>query len=84
MTPLRQRMWDARTVRGPAERSALEQLCTLRGRLGLRRTPPVWGGADATPCRAHWPGCRRQLGVNTVVLRVIISRRKRGFDSKPL
>ena len=52
MTPLHQRMLDAMTVRGLAERSALEQPCTLRGRLGLRRTVPVWGSADATPDRA--------------------------------
>ena len=52
MTPLRQRMLDAMTVRGLAERSALGQSCTLRGRLGLRRMAPVWGGADATPDRA--------------------------------
>ena len=32
--------------------SALGQPCTLRGRLGLRRMAPVWGGADATPDRA--------------------------------
>ena len=32
--------------------SALEQPCTLRGRLGLRRMVPVWDGADATPDRA--------------------------------
>ena len=48
-------------------RSALEQPCTLRGRLGRRRTVTVWGGADATPDRAigqfanaNWvsiPGC---------------------------
>ena len=49
MTPLRQRMLDAMTVRGLAERSALEQPCTLRERLGRRRMVPVWGGADATP-----------------------------------
>ena len=49
MTPLRQRMLDAMTVRGLAERSALEQPCTLRGRLGLRRRVPVCDGADATP-----------------------------------
>ena len=52
MTPLRQRMLDAMTVRGLAERSALEQPCTLRGRLGRRRRVPVWGSADATPDRA--------------------------------
>ena len=52
MTPLSQRMLDAMTVRGLAERSALEQPCTLRGRLGLRRMGSVWGGADATPDRA--------------------------------
>ena len=52
MTPLRQRMLDAMTVRGLAERSALRQPCTLRGRLGLRRMAPVWDGADATPDRA--------------------------------
>ena len=33
-------------------RSALGQPCTLRGRMGLRRRVPVWGGADATPDRA--------------------------------
>ena len=33
-------------------RSALGQPYTLRGRLGLRRMVPVWGGADATPDRA--------------------------------
>ena len=52
MTPLHRRMQDAMTVRGLAERSALEQPCTLRGRLGLHRTVPVRGGADATPDRA--------------------------------
>ena len=52
MTPLRQRMLDAMTVRGLAERSALEQPCTLRGRLGRRRRVTVWGGADATHDRA--------------------------------
>ena len=55
MTPLRQRMLDAMTVHGLAERSALEQPCTLRGRLGLRRMVPVWGGADATLDRAIGP-----------------------------
>ena len=34
---------------------ALRQPCTLRGRLGLRRMGPVWGGADATPDRAIGP-----------------------------
>ena len=36
-------------------RSALGQPCTLRGRMGLRRTVTVWGGADATPDRAIGP-----------------------------
>ena len=34
---------------------ALRQPYTLRGRLGLRRMAPVWGGADATPDRAIGP-----------------------------
>ena len=55
MTPLRQRMLDTMTVRGLAERSALEQPCTLRGRLGLRRRVVVWSGTDATPDRAIGP-----------------------------
>ena len=52
MTPLRQRMRDAMTVRGLAERSALEQPCTLRRRLGRHRRVTVWGSADAAPDRA--------------------------------
>ena len=52
MTPLRQRMLDAMTVRGLAERSALEQPCPLRRRLGRHRRVTVWGSADATPDRA--------------------------------
>ena len=55
MTALHQRMLDAMTVRGLAERSALEQPCTLRGRLRLHRTVPVWGGADASPDCAIGP-----------------------------
>ena len=34
---------------------ALEQPCTLRGRLGLRRRVPVWRGADAAPDHAIGP-----------------------------
>ena len=41
------RIGQVRTGRG-----ALGKSCTLRGRMGLRRMGPVWGGADVTPDRA--------------------------------
>ena len=58
MTPLHQRMLDAMTARGLAERSALEQPCTLRGRLGLRRRVTVWGGADVDAVKANVDAAR--------------------------
>ena len=45
----------------------------MRGRLGLRRMAPVWGGADATPDRAIGQFADANFGVNTVALWVMTS-----------